>query len=163
MTDIRMLLAIIVSAFFRISKNKRYDDELTGISYTYERPKLGDRSNTYHVLNKLTAITHLTSFVGMLLLEPLYRFCINVNNVVTGYVAYVVFIAVFILSYSFLLDWPLVVFIGFRTNRRAKLWAKLTNNKKKLTNMERHRIQTEFDRIWRKRWFKIHLPNNSNT
>lgn len=136
---IKLLLINVVFALGKIHGNGRWDDQLRGISPTYDRTMYIYRSNTYNSLNKLVAIMHSLSLFCMILFLVLQRYS---TAIVINIVA--------VLSFSYLLDWPIHVFLMLRANRRAKLWAQITKDKKKLTKKERKRIEEEFDSILRR-------------
>lgn len=137
---IDLILLNIVFAIGKICGNRRWDNQLRGISLTYDRTKYFCRSNTYKTLNRFVAIVHTLSLFNMILLPILQR-CCTVQEIN---------ITVAVLSFSFIFDWPIHVLLMLKTNRRAKLWAQITKGKKKLTKIERKQIEEEFYNILRR-------------
>lgn len=137
---IDLILLNIVFAIGKICGNRRWDNQLKDISPTYDRTKYLARSNTYKTLIRLVAIVHTLSLFSTILLPALRRYC-TVKEIN---------IAVAVLSFSFMIDWPIHVLLMLQANRKAKLWAQITKDKKKLTKMERKQIKEEFDNILRR-------------
>lgn len=121
----------------KLMQNRTGDDELEGISQTYERPANAPRwSNPYRKLNQLTIATHAVSLISTVVLFFAEEYCVHVINTI-----------LFLLSWLFLLDLPVRLFLMIRAHRRAKIWAMITNNKKRLTRKERREAEEELKRL----------------
>ena len=121
------------------------DRELEEIAYTYERPVNARQSNPYRKMKQYVFIIQSVSFISTIVTEIMGKYCTRET-----------FLILYILSWVYILDWPALVLIIIRENRRAMVWAKITNNKKRLTRKERREAEEELKRLlhhplqWRK-------------
>ena len=149
MLDVELFVTLLFTNCWtlvvKLMANRSGDDELKGIAYTYERPANARWSNPYRKINQLIIAAHAVSLISVIVLFFAGEYCMHE-----------IYMILVLLSYLFLLDFPVRLFLMIRAHRRAKIWAKITNNKKRLTRKERREAEEELKRLlhhplqWRK-------------
>ena len=149
MLDVELFVTLLFTNCWtlvvKLMANRSGDDELKGIAHTYERPANARWSNPYRKINQLIIAAHAVSLISVIVLFFAGEYCMHE-----------IFLILYILSWVYILDWPALVLIIIRENRRAMVWAKITNNKKRLTRKERREAEEELKRLlhhplqWRK-------------
>ena len=140
MLDVELFVTLLFTNCWtlvvKLMANRSGDDELKGIAYTYERPANARWSNPYRKINQLIIAAHAVSLISVIVLFFAGEYCMHE-----------IYMILVLLSYLFLLDFPVRLFLMIRAHRRAKIWAKITNNKKRLTRKERREAEEELKRL----------------
>ena len=93
----------------KLMANRSGDDELKGIAHTYERPANARWSNPYRKINQLIIAAHAVSLISVIVLFFAGEYCMHE-----------IYMILVLLSYLFLLDFPVRLFCDDKSTQKGK-------------------------------------------